>query len=123
MILGIVWAGWHLPMFWFSPIGLPSRNLGAIGMWTANLMGFSVLLSYAARRTSFSVPIAILLHATLNAGPAMGMAFVTAPPADLHAVENKAQMVRWAVVLIGAVTLAREGAHPLAASFEEKKVG
>jgi membrane protease YdiL (CAAX protease family) len=89
----------------------------------ANLMGFSVLLSYAARRTGFSVPIAILLHAALNAGPAMGMALVMAPPADLHAVENKAQMVRWAVVLIGAVTLAREGAHPLAASFEEKKVG
>jgi hypothetical protein len=79
-------------MFWFSPIGLPSRNLGAIGMWAANVMGFSVLLSYAARRTSFSVPIAILLHATLSAGPAMGMALITAPPTDLHAVENKAQM-------------------------------
>jgi hypothetical protein len=82
------------------------------GMWAANLMGFSVLLSYAARSTSFSVPIAILLHATLNAGPAMGMVLVMAPPADLHAVANKAQMVRWAVILIGAVTLAREGASP-----------
>jgi hypothetical protein len=67
MILGIIWAAWHVPMFWFSPIGLPSRNLGAIGMWAANLMGFSVLLSYAARRTSFGVPIAILLHAKAQA--------------------------------------------------------
>jgi hypothetical protein len=89
-------------------------------MWAANLMGFSVLLSYAARRTSFSVPIAILLHATLNAGPAMGMTLVMAPPADLRAVENKAQMVRWVVVLICAVMLAREG-DPLAATSEEKQ--
>ena len=109
LVLGIIWAAWHLPMFWFPPIGLPRRSLANVAMWAVNVVGFSVLLSYVARRTKYSVPIAILLHATLNAGPAMGRAVLVSTPADLQAIGNKAQIVRWVVVFVAALMLARDG--------------
>lgn len=106
--LGIIWAAWHMPMFWFPPVGLPTRSVSTVGMWTANVLSFSILLSYAARRTNYSVPIAILLHATLNAGPAMGFAALVAPAADAEEIRSWARLVRWLVVLAAAVSLARE---------------
>jgi len=109
LVLGIIWAAWHLPMFWFPPIGMPRRSLANVAMWAVNVVGFSVLLSYVARRTKYSVPIAILLHATLNAGPAMGRAVLVSTPADLQAIGNKAQIVRWVVVFVAALMLARDG--------------
>lgn len=107
--LGILWAAWHLPMFWFPPVGLPSRSLSAAGMWAATVVSWSILLSYAARRTNYSVPIAILLHATLNAGPAMGFAPLLASSSDAEEIGSWARLVRWLVVLVAAILLAREG--------------
>jgi membrane protease YdiL (CAAX protease family) len=112
LALGIIWAVWHVPMFWFAPIGLPQRSLIAVAAWAANVLSFSILLSYVARRTSYSVPIAILLHATLNAGPAMGLAALVAPPSDLQAVAASAHLLRWIAVFAAAVGLLRD-ARPL----------
>lgn len=106
--LGIIWAAWHVPMFWFPPVGLPTRNLRTVGMWAANVISFSILLSYAARRTNYSVLIAILLHATLNAGTAMGFAAIVAPAADAEEIGSWARLIRWLVVLAAAAVLARE---------------
>jgi hypothetical protein len=106
--LGIIWAAWHVPMFWFPPVGLPTRSVRTVGIWAANVISFSILLSYAARRTNYSVLIAILLHATLNAGPAMGFAALVAPAADAEEIGSWARLIRWLVVLAAAVVLARE---------------
>ncbi len=108
LTLGIIWAAWHAPMFWFPPIGLPARSLGTVGMWTANVLSSSILLSYAARRTNYSVPIAILLHATLNAGSAMGFSALVATSSDSDAIRSFASLVRWTVVLAAALMLGRE---------------
>lgn len=112
--LGIMWAAWHMPMFWFPPMGMPSRSLSAAAMWAASVVSFSILLSYAARRTDYSVPIAILLHATLNAGPAMGLAPLVASSADAGEIGSWARILRWLVVLVAAILLAREGRDSVA---------
>lgn len=108
VVLGIAWAAWHLPMFWFPPVGLPARSLGTAGMWAVNVVSFSILLSFVARRTRYSVPIAILLHATLNAGGAMGFAALVAAPTDADQIGSWAGFVRWLVVLAAGLALARE---------------
>lgn len=108
VVLGIIWAAWHLPMFWFPSVGLPARSIGTVGMWAANVVSFSILLSFVARRTAYSVPIAILLHATLNAGGAMGFAALVTSPADAEQIGSWAGFVRWLVVLAAAFALARE---------------
>jgi hypothetical protein len=43
-------------------------------VWTSNILSFSALRSYVARRTEYNVPVAKLFHATLNAGSATGLA-------------------------------------------------
>jgi hypothetical protein len=43
-------------------------------VWTSNILSFSALRSYVARRTEYNVPVAMLFHATLNAGSATGLA-------------------------------------------------
>lgn len=111
-MLGIIWAAWHLPMFWFPPIGLPTRTLTTVATWATSVVSWSVLLSYAARRTNYSVPIAILLHAALNAGSAMGFAPLLASSLEAEAIGSWARLVRWLVVLVAAVLLARERRVP-----------
>lgn len=108
VMLGIIWAAWHLPMFWFPPVGLPTRSLGTVGTWATSVVSWSVLLSYVARRTRYSVPIAILLHAALNAGYAMGFAPLLASSSDAEEIGSWARLVRWLVVLVAAILLARE---------------
>jgi len=107
LVLGVVWAAWHAPSFWISPIGMPQRTLTAVVLWTAYTVSFSVLLSYVARRTNYSVLIAILLHATLNAGAAMGAAVLVASASDMQAIQRWSVYVQWLVVIAAATALAR----------------
>lgn len=108
LVLGTVWAAWHAPAFWIAPVGLPARSIGSVAAWTSNILSFSVLLSYVARRTRYNVPIAMLFHATLNAGSAMGLAVLAAPQSVLHRVDRFALFLRWLATLAAGVALIQE---------------
>ena len=61
VLLGLIWAGWHLPLFlvhgWVS---VPVWGFALI------LVSVSILITYAVNRSRGSVLVAILLHSTFN---------------------------------------------------------
>jgi membrane protease YdiL (CAAX protease family) len=68
VILGSVWALWHLPQF-FNPATLYS-NLPLV-LFLAYLLPFSVLVTWVFNSTGGSVLMAMLIHAIMNASPAL----------------------------------------------------
>ena len=64
LILGVMWALWHLPVF-FNPDTLYS-NL-PFGLWLAYLIPFAVLITWLFNSAGGSVLMAIFFHAVMNA--------------------------------------------------------
>lgn len=65
LILGPLWAGWHLPLFvttWAPRRGDPLT----IGLFTLIGILFSVLITWAFNHTRESLPIAMLIHTSNN---------------------------------------------------------
>jgi len=61
VLLGIIWAGWHLPLFLV-------HGWGNVPVWAYTLMlvSVSILFTYAVNISHGSVLVAVLLHATFN---------------------------------------------------------
>ncbi|ELZ88302.1 CPBP family intramembrane glutamic endopeptidase [Haloferax sulfurifontis] len=80
LIVGVVWAGWHLPLV-FIP-GTIHHTL-PLGLYLLQLVELSILLSWLTNRVNGSVLPAILLHASgnalLNYYPVGGVAGATRP--------------------------------------------
>jgi membrane protease YdiL (CAAX protease family) len=64
LIVGVVWAGWHLPLV-FIP-GTIQHTL-RLGLYLLQLVELSILLTWLTNRSDGSVLPAILLHAGGNA--------------------------------------------------------
>ncbi|GAB3464110.1 type II CAAX endopeptidase family protein [Streptomonospora sediminis] len=65
VVLGLCWAGWHLPLFlttWGDGAGL----LG-IAVFIVFCVALSLVITWVFNRTGQSVPVAMLLHAAVNA--------------------------------------------------------
>ncbi len=61
LMLGLLWAGWHLPLFLRS--GWESAPLW---IYTLIIVGLSVIMSFSANLAHFSVITAIIMHSTFN---------------------------------------------------------
>jgi membrane protease YdiL (CAAX protease family) len=61
--LGVVWALWHLPLF-----AVPGAPQGQVpfSLFLAQAVALSVLFAWAYNGTSGSLPIVLLLHASVN---------------------------------------------------------
>jgi len=63
LILGVIWAVWHLPLFWIagaSQEGIPVT-------WVLlQIMALSVIFTWVYRRTRGSLLVALFFHAALN---------------------------------------------------------
>ena len=67
IILAILWAVWHLPLFWTDRAPLEGRPFPLLML---ALIPTSILFTWVYRHTGSSVLVAIVLHATHNlAGP------------------------------------------------------
>jgi uncharacterized protein len=64
LILGPLWAGWHLPLF-LSEWGDGTGPL-EIGEFAIMAVAFSVVITWVFNRTRESLPLAMLIHATVN---------------------------------------------------------
>ncbi len=80
LLVGVVWAGWHLPLV-FIP-GTIQHTL-PLGLYLLQLVELSILLTWLTNRVEGSVLPAILLHAggnaLLNYYPVGGVVGVTTP--------------------------------------------
>jgi membrane protease YdiL (CAAX protease family) len=80
LVVGVIWAGWHLPLV-FIP-GTIQHTL-PLGLYLLQLVELSVLLTWLTNRVDGSVLPTMLLHAGANAllnyYPVGGVAGATAP--------------------------------------------
>ena len=73
-LVSVLWALWHLPLFWFSP-GMSTMGITGAAGWYFSLLAGAALLSWFARQTKGGVLLPALFHATMdlafvtNAGP------------------------------------------------------
>ena len=61
LLLGILWAGWHLPLFLID-------GWGSLPLWSYILVlaGLSIIMTWAVNVARFSVVTAIVMHAAFN---------------------------------------------------------
>ena len=100
LILGSLWAGWHLPAFYLQGWTSASR-------WQFLLIevGISFLLTAAANISRFSILIAILLHAFFNTSTGLVNALTHSLPPRSYPQTSYALTVFACGVVLGATTL------------------
>jgi len=64
LMLGVVWAFWHLPLFWSSST---SQSSIPLTLFVLTGIGFSVIFSWCYLYTNGSILMAIILHGGINA--------------------------------------------------------
>lgn len=101
LIVGLVWAAWHLPLFAIP--GTPQAQV-PIGLYAAFTIGLGVIYGWLADRSGHSVLVAVLLHASSNT--AAGVLPVL--PGDAGGSLLPFVLVTLATVTIAFVLLARE---------------
>ncbi|RSK27201.1 CPBP family intramembrane metalloprotease [Bacillus sp. HMF5848] len=71
VILAIVWAVWHLPLFFLNGTSQNEANFWLFGL---SVYGFTTILTWLYRETN-SILVCVLLHAAINAS--FGMGYIT----------------------------------------------
>jgi len=77
LIVGIIWAGWHLPMFLYHENFIAIGPMGMV-FWVIGLLFGSILLMWLYNNTGSSILMTAIWHGTFNlftgaAGEASGM--------------------------------------------------
>ncbi len=65
IILTIIWAGWHIPLFMYRP-GYTSMELASSIGWLFSLVTGSILLTWLYNSTRGSIFIVSVFHATID---------------------------------------------------------
>jgi membrane protease YdiL (CAAX protease family) len=65
ILLSIIWAGWHIPLFLYRP-GYTSMELVGIIGWLLSLVTGSILLTWLYNSTRGSLLIVSIFHATID---------------------------------------------------------
>jgi membrane protease YdiL (CAAX protease family) len=61
LLLGLLWTGWHLPLFFYS-----GWTTTPLWIYVVFLTGQSVILTYGANLAGYGVVVPIAMHATFN---------------------------------------------------------
>jgi membrane protease YdiL (CAAX protease family) len=102
IILGLLWAGWHLPLFL-----VPQWNARPIWIYALLVMAFAFVINLGFNVSRRSVIVAILLHATFNASSAVLGGFLGDASLDLSTPPDIVIAVcLGAVAMIVGVTVA-----------------
>ena len=66
IILGLLWGAWHLPLFLTEWGGWPDASWVQPVLFVATCVPLSMVMTYVFNRTGGSVPLIMLLHASIN---------------------------------------------------------
>lgn len=66
LILGPLWGAWHLPLFLTDWAGWPDVNWVMVIEFVASATAFSVVMTWVFNRSGESLPVAMLLHTSVN---------------------------------------------------------
>lgn len=104
LILGALWAGWHLPLFQIP-------NWISANPWQFLLIvtGIAFLLTAAANLSKFNLIVAIVLHAFFNTSSAMSNALTQGLPARAHEMTTYTFFVLICGTAIGIAALGLTG--------------
>ncbi|MEU0537424.1 CPBP family intramembrane glutamic endopeptidase [Amycolatopsis tolypomycina] len=66
LILGPLWGVWHLPLFFSEWGGWPDVTWLTVLEFVATCVTFSIIMTWVFNRTGQSLPLAMLLHVSVN---------------------------------------------------------
>lgn len=92
-LLGILWAGWHLPVFWLDT-GMRDLDWFVIPGWVIGLMAGAVVLGWLYEHTRSSLLIVAIFHTALN------MASATLATEGLPAAITSATVIVWSILIL-----------------------
>lgn len=65
LILGVIWAFWHLPIFWIPAWALPPTMLNIV-MFVSAATAFTVVMTWVFNNTKGSLFMAVLVHTAFD---------------------------------------------------------
>ncbi|MGI5129647.1 CPBP family intramembrane glutamic endopeptidase [Pseudonocardia sp. CA-107938] len=66
LLLGVLWGGWHLPLFLTEWGGWPDVTWRMVGEFLVAAVALSVVMTWLFNRTGQSLPIVMLFHCGIN---------------------------------------------------------
>lgn len=91
LILGVIWAGWHLPAFWFRDTYMQMGLLTGFPMLLVSVVFASIILAWLYNGSGGSLFVVIVFHALFN------WLSVSEAGGDYVAIIMGAAAVFWAV--------------------------
>jgi len=97
--LGLLWALWHLPLFWVPGTYQQRLGVGGAAFWQYlfTALAASVLIAWLWWHTGRSLLAAVLFHASLNLSR------------DLLPLGERAELIRSVLLLLVTLAVARRG--------------
>jgi membrane protease YdiL (CAAX protease family) len=93
LILGVVWAIWHLPKFWMGGVTADAHGF-PFWVFGLNIVALSVLYTWVYKHTHGSLLLATLFHAAINTS------FMILPIPDGELASYLAIGLRWLCVVL-----------------------
>ena len=107
LILGGLWAVWHLPL-WFLP-GMPWSTMN-FGLFFVALVAVRLVMGWAYNNTQGSLVIAVLFHLFFNFGNELGVEFLGVPMNSFLYLAGGALVIYavWVAIVAGSTDLSRK---------------